>query len=72
MLKDVQDYETILKEHEEEHEKELRNVHNIFNQEIKDMKENYNMKINILQMRLEEIETKQYIMKKKLLNFILK
>jgi hypothetical protein len=68
MLKNEYDYETILKEHEEE----LRNIHNIFNQEIRDIKDNYNMKINILQMQLEEIEMKQYIMKEKLLNLILK
>ncbi len=67
MLKNEYDYETMLKEHEEE----IRNVHNIFNQEIKDMKENYNIKINMLQMQLEEIEMKQYLMKEKLLKFIL-
>ena len=68
MLKNEYDYETMLKEHEEE----IRNVHNIFNQEIKDMKENYNTKINILQMQLEEMEMKQYLIKEKLLNLVVK
>lgn len=62
------DCEKILKEHEEE----IRTVHNIFNQEIKVMKENYNIKINILEMQLEEFEMKQFLMKEKLLNLILK
>ncbi len=68
MLKNEYDYETMLKEHEEE----IRNIHNIFNQEIKDMKENYNTKINILQMQLEEMEMKQYLIKEKLLNLVVK
>jgi hypothetical protein len=60
------EYDTIVNEHENE----LRNIHIIFNQEIKNIKENYNTKINILQMQLEELEMKQFLMKEKIIKLI--
>ena len=53
-----------------EHEKELQRVHNMFNQEIKELKESYNMKITNLEMKISEIETEHVIVQKKLMKII--
>ena len=58
----------ILKNHEEE----LQKIHKMFNSEIKNIKEYYIMKINNLEMEINEKEMKEYIMKKNLLKIIVK
>ena len=51
-----------------EHDEELRYVHIMFNDEIKQIKEEYNMKITNLEMMINENETRHFNIQKLLLN----
>ena len=59
---DCEYYKKILNDHEIE----LRRIHNVFNQEIKELKklkEIQDMKMNNLEMELNEKEMKEYVLK---------
>ena len=53
-----------------EHEKELQRVHNMFNQEIRELKEIYNMKISNLEMRISDIEMRHFLIQKDLVSIV--
>lgn len=58
--------EKIIKEHDEE----LRYVHIMFNDEIKQIKEEYNMKITNLEMMINENETRHFNIQKLLMTTV--
>ena len=51
-----------------DHEQEIRKLHIVFNNEIKEIKQNNDLKINNLEMRICEMETKLFILKSRLNN----
>jgi len=53
-----------------EHDEELRYVHIMFNNEIKQIKEEYNTKITNLEMMISENETRQFNIQKLLMTTI--
>jgi chaperonin cofactor prefoldin len=48
------------------HDEDLQYIHIIFNKEISELKESYNQKINNLEMKTNELETRMYRMKNEL------
>ena len=55
-----------------EHDEELRYVHIMFNNEIKQIKEEYNTKITNLEMMISENETRQFNIQKLLMTTVCK
>ena len=53
-----------------EHDEELRYVHIMFNDEIKQIKEEYNMKITNLEMMINENETRHFNIQKLLMTTV--
>jgi hypothetical protein len=53
-----------------EHDEELQYVHNMFNDEIKQIKEEYNTRITNLEMMISENETRQFNVQKLLMTTI--
>ena len=51
-----------------DHEQEIRNLHIMFNNAIKELKQNNDLKINNLEMQISEMETKLFILKSRLNN----
>jgi len=53
-----------------EHDEELRYVHIMFNDEIKQIKEEYNMRITNLEMMINENETRHFNIQKLLMTTV--